>query len=163
MQIASNRVAVINYTLKDDDGDILDASQNGEFLYLHGAHNIIPGLEAALEGKQAGDSIDVSIEPKDAYGERDPERIQVVPRDMFQTDEEIQPGMQFHAQSPDGHMMIITVTEVDDDEVTIDGNHEMAGMNLHFSVDVVDVREATAEEIEHGHVHGPGGHDHDHH
>ena len=163
MQIAANRVAVIDYTLKDDDGDVLDASQNGEFLYLHGAHNIIPGLEAALEGKQAGDSIDVSIEPKDAYGERDPERIQVVPRDMFQTDEEIQPGMQFHAQSPDGHMMVITVTEVDDDEVTIDGNHEMAGMNLHFTVDVVDVREATAEEIEHGHVHGPGGHDHDHH
>ena len=163
MQIAANRVAVIDYTLKDDDGDILDASQNGEFLYLHGAHNIIPGLEAALEGKQAGDSIDVSIEPRDAYGERDPERIQVVPRDMFQTDEEIQPGMQFHAQSPDGHMMIITVTEVDDDEVTIDGNHEMAGMKLHFSVDVVDVREATAEEIEHGHVHGPDEHDHDHH
>ncbi len=163
MQIAANRVAVIDYTLKDDDGDILDASQNGEFLYLHGAHNIIPGLEAALEGKQAGDSIDVSIEPRDAYGERDPERIQVVPRDMFQTDEEIQPGMQFHAQSPDGHMMIITVTEVDDDEVTIDGNHEMAGMKLHFSVDVIDVREATAEEIEHGHVHGPDEHDHDHH
>ena len=163
MQIGKHCVAVIDYTLKDDDGDVLDASQNGEFLYLHGAHNIIPGLETALEGKQAGDSIDVSIAPKDAYGERDPERIQVVPRDMFQTDEEIQPGMQFHAQSPDGHMMIITVTEVDEDEVTIDGNHEMAGMNLHFSVEVIDVREATSEEIEHGHVHGPGGHDHDHH
>lgn len=160
MQIAKDRVAVIDYTLKDDDGDILDASQDGEFLYLHGAHNIIPGLEVALEGKQAGDSIDVSIEPKDAYGDRDPERVQVVPRDMFETDEEILPGMQFHAQSPEGHMMVITVAEVDDDEVTIDGNHAMAGMNLHFSVDVIDVREATSEELEHGHVHADGSCEH---
>ena len=162
MLIGKDRVAVIDYTLKDDDGDVIDASQNGEFVYLHGAHNIIPGLEVALEGKQAGDSISASIEPKDAYGERDPERIQVVPRDMFETDEEIVAGMQFHAQSPDGDMMVITVAEVDDDEVTIDGNHAMAGMNLHFSVDVVEVREATAEELEHGHVHAAGGCDHDH-
>jgi len=162
MLIAKNRVAIIDYTLKDDDGDVLDASQNGEFVYLHGAQNIIPGLEIALEGKQAGDSISVSIEPKQAYGEKDPERIQVVPRDMFETDEEIVAGMQFHAQSPEGHMIMITVTEVDDDEVTIDGNHEMAGMNLHFSVDVVEVREASAEELEHGHVHSEDGCDHGH-
>jgi len=162
MLIAKNRVAIIDYTLKDDDGDVLDASQDGEFVYLHGAQNIIPGLEIALEGKQAGDSISVSIEPKEAYGEKDPERIQVVPRDMFETDEEIVAGMQFHAQSPEGHMIMITVTEVDDDEITIDGNHEMAGMNLHFNVDVVEVREATAGELEHGHVHAEGGCDHDH-
>jgi FKBP-type peptidyl-prolyl cis-trans isomerase SlyD len=160
MLITKDKVAVIDYTLKGDDGDILDASQNGEFVYLHGAQNIIPGLEVALEGKQAGDSISVSIEPKDAYGELDPERVQVVPRDMFDTDEEISPGMQFHAQSPEGHMMVITVAEVDDDEVTIDGNHAMAGMNLHFSVDVVEVREATAEELEHGHVHVGGSCEH---
>ncbi|MCW8963166.1 MAG: peptidylprolyl isomerase [Gammaproteobacteria bacterium] len=162
MLIGNGRVAIIDYTLKDDDGDVLDASQNGEFIYLHGAQNIIPGLEVALEGKQAGDSVSVSIEPKDAYGERDPERIQVVPRDMFETDDEIVAGMQFHAQSPEGNMMVITVAEVDDDEVTIDGNHAMAGMNLHFSVDVVEVREATAEELEHGHVHSADGCGHDH-
>jgi len=162
MLIGNGKVAIIDYTLKDDEGDVLDASQNGEFIYLHGAQNIIPGLEVALEGKQAGDSVSVSIEPKDAYGERDPERIQVVPRDMFETDDEIVAGMQFHAQSPEGHMMVITVAEVDDDEVTIDGNHAMAGMNLHFSVDVVDVREATAEELEHGHVHSEDGCGHDH-
>jgi len=162
MNIGKDCVAIIDYTLKDDDGDVLDDSQNGEFVYLHGAQNIIPGLEAALSGKQAGDQVNVSLEPKDAYGERDPERIQVVPRDMFETDEEIVAGMQFHAQSPDGQMMVITVSEVDDDEITIDGNHAMAGMNLHFDVSVVDVREATVEELAHGHVHTEGGCDHPH-
>jgi len=162
MLIGKEKVAIIDYTLKNDDGDILDASQNGEFIYLHGAQNIITGLEAALEGKQAGNQVKVSIEPKDAYGERDPERIQVVPRDMFETDEEIVSGMQFHAQSPEGEMMMITVSEVADDEITIDGNHAMAGMNLHFDVSIVEVREATSEELEHGHVHAEGGCGHDH-
>ena len=157
MIISKDCVAIIDYILKGDDGDVLDDSQNGEFVYLHGAQNIIPGLEEALVGKQAGDQVAVSLEPKDAYGERDPERIQVVPRDMFETDEEIVPGMQFNAQSPEGQMMVITVSEVDDDEVTIDGNHAMAGMNLHFDVNVIEVREATAEELEHGHVHAEGG------
>ena len=157
MLISKDCVAIIDYILKDDDGDVLDDSQNGEFVYLHGAQNIIPGLEEALVGKQAGDQVTVSLEPKDAYGEVDPERIQIVPRDMFETDEEIVPGMQFNAQSPEGQMMVITVSEVDDDEVTIDGNHAMAGMNLHFDVNVIEVREATAEELEHGHVHAEGG------
>ena len=162
MQIIKDRVAVIDYVLTDDDGDILDESQNGEFAYLHGAQNIIPGLESALEGKQAGEKLNVSLEPKDAYGEIDPQRIQVVPRDMFQTDEEIVPGMQFHAQSPEGHMLMITVSEVDDDEITIDGNHAMAGMNLHFAVDVIEVRAASTDELEHGHVHTEDGCGHEH-
>ena len=162
MLIGKDSVAIIDYTLKDDDGDVLDDSQNGEFVYLHGAQNIVTGLEVALEGKRAGDEISVSIEPKDAYGERDPERIQVVPRDMFESDEEIVAGMQFHAQSPEGDMMVITVAEVDDDEVTIDGNHAMAGMNLHFDVSVIEVREATAEELSHGHVHTAEGCGHSH-
>lgn len=162
MLIGKDCVAIIDYTLKDDEGDVLDESQNGEFVYLHGAQNIIAGLEVALEGKQAGDEISVSIKPKDAYGERDPDRIQVVPRDMFESDDEIVAGMQFHAQSPDGDMMVITVAEVDDDEVTIDGNHAMAGMDLHFEVSVVEVREATAEELSHGHVHTAEGCGHSH-
>lgn len=160
MQIIKNKVAILDYTLKDDEGEIIDESQNGEFAYLHGAQNIIPGLEGALEGKQAGDKVSVSIEPADAYGEKDPDRIQVVPREMFEAGTDIQQGMEFHAQSPDGQMMIISVVEVNGDEITIDGNHALAGMSLHFDVDVVDVREATAEEMEHGHVHGPGGHHH---
>ena len=162
MQISKDRVAVIDYVLTDDDGDVLDESHDGEFAYLHGAQNIIPGLESALEGKQAGEKLNVSLEPKDAYGEVDPQRIQVVPREMFQTDDEIVPGMQFHAQSPEGHMMVITVAEVDDDEVTIDGNHAMAGMNLHFAVSVVEVREASADELSHGHVHTAEGCGHSH-
>ena len=162
MLIGKDAVAVIDYILKDDDGEILDESQNGEFVYLHGAQNIISGLEAALQGKQAGDRIKVSLEPEEAYGERDPERIQVVPRDMFETDEEIISGMQFHAESPEGQMMVITVSEVDDDEVTIDSNHAMAGMNLHFDVDVIEVRQATEEELAHGHVHTEDGCSHGH-
>lgn len=162
MQIEKDVVAVIDYVLKDDDGDLLDESHGGEFAYLHGAQNIIPGLEAALEGKQAGDQVSVSIEARDAYGEVDPERIQVVPRDMFETEEEIVPGMQFHAQSPEGHMIVITIAEVDDDEITIDGNHVMAGMNLNFDVEVVSVRAASDEELSHGHVHAAGGCGHDH-
>ena len=162
MQIIKDRVAVIDYVLTDDDGDILDESQNGEFAYLHGAQNIIPGLESALEGKQAGEKLNVSLEPKDAYGEIDPQRIQVVPRDMFQTDEEIVPGMKFHAKSTEGHMLMITVSEVDDDEITIDGNHAMAGMNLHFAVDVIEVRAASTDELEHGHVHTEDGCGHEH-
>lgn len=162
MQVANNCVVVIDYVLRDDDGDILDASQDGDFAYLHGAENIISGLENALSGKQAGDKVSVRIEPKDAYGAIDPDRIQVVPRDMFEADADIQAGMQFHAQSPEGHMMVITVTEVDGDEITIDGNHAMAGMNLNFEVDVVEVREASAEELSHGHVHSAGSCDHSH-
>lgn len=160
MQIAENTVVILDYVLKDDDGDVLDASENGEFAYLHGAQNIISGLESALDGKQAGDELSVHIEPKDAYGAVDPDRVQVVPRDMFEADADIQPGMQFHAQSPEGHMMVITVTEIDGDEITIDGNHAMAGMNLNFDVKVLDVREATEEELQHGHVHGAGGCEH---
>jgi FKBP-type peptidyl-prolyl cis-trans isomerase SlyD len=162
MQIAKDMVAVIDYVLKDDGGDLLDESHGGEFAYLHGAQNIIPGLEAALEGRQAGDRVSVSIEARDAYGEVDPERIQVVPRDMFETEEEIVPGMQFHAQSPEGHMIVITIAEVDDDEITIDGNHVMAGINLNFDVEVISVRAASDEELSHGHVHAAGGCGHDH-
>jgi len=160
MQITKGKVAIIDYTLKGDEGDVLDASQNGDFAYLHGADNIIPGLESALEGKQTGDELQVSVEPAQAYGAKDPDRIQQVPRDMFEAGAKIEPGMQFHAQSPEGHMMVITIAAVDGDEVTIDGNHALAGMNLHFDVNVRDVRDATEEEMEHGHVHAAGGCEH---
>lgn len=162
MRIGQNTVAVIDYVLTDDGGELLDESSNGDFAYLHGANNIIPGLEAALEGKQAGDKLNVSIEPADAYGEIDPERIQVVPRDMFETDEEILPGMQFHAQSPEGDMIVITISEVDDDEITIDGNHALAGVNLNFDLSIVEVRSASEDELAHGHVHSADGCGHHH-
>ena len=160
MQIADKMVVTIDYTLKDDNGNILDSSNDGNFAYLHGSNNIIPGLENALTGKSAGDEVDVTVGPAEGYGERNDSMVQAVPRDMFDSEQEIEVGMQFHAQSPEGDMVVVTVTDVDKDDITVDGNHPLAGMNLNFGVKVVDVREATAEEMDHGHVHGPGGHQH---
>lgn len=160
MQLTKDKVAVLNYTLKNKEGEIIDESKDGTFSYLHGARNIIPGLENALEGKQAGDETNVVIEPKDAYGERNLENIQRVPVDMFPADAELKEGMQFEAQSPDGAPVIVTITAIDGGEVVVDGNHPMAGIELHFDVELVEVRDASKEELEHGHVHGPGGHQH---
>ena len=160
MQIEQNSVVTLHYTLKDNDGNVIDQSDDGSFLYLHGAMNIIPGLENALAGKSAGDDISVKVSPEEGYGEKDPQRIQEVPKEMFDSAVEIQPGVQFHAQGPDGNAVVVTVVEVKDEAVVIDGNHALAGMDLNFEVKIVDVREASAEEIEHGHVHGPGGHHH---
>lgn len=160
MQISANKVVTIDYTLKDDEDQIIDQANDGSFAYLHGASNIIPGLEQALENKQAGDSITVSISPEDGYGVRDDSRTQVVPMDMFEEKEMVQVGAQFHAQDGEGHTIMVTIVAVDDDNVTIDGNHPLAGMQLNFDVKVIDVRDATAEELDHGHVHGPGGHHH---
>lgn len=160
MQIADKMVVTIDYTLKDDNGTILDSSSDGKFAYLHGAHNIIPGLENALTGKSAGDEVNVSVSPAEGYGERNDSMVQAVSRDMFDSEQEIEVGMQFHAQSPEGEMIVVTVMDVADDNITVDGNHPLAGVNLNFGVKVIDVREATTEEIDHGHVHGPGGHQH---
>ncbi len=160
MKITQNAVATIDYKLTDDEGNVIDQSTDGNFAYLHNGRNIIPGLEAALQDKQAGDHLNVTIEPAQAYGERDLAQIQRIPREMFPPETEIKPGMQFQGQSPDGQVSVVTVTDVDGDTVVVDGNHPLAGKTLHFDVNVVDVREATAEELEHGHVHGPGGHDH---
>ena len=160
MQIVDKMVVTIDYTLKDDNGNILDSSNDGNFAYLHGSNNIIPGLENALTGKSAGDEVEVTVSPTEGYGERNDSMVQAVPRDMFDSEQEIEVGMQFHAQSPEGDMVVVTVMDVDDDDITVDGNHPLAGMNLNFGVKVIDIREATTEEIDHGHVHGPGGHNH---
>lgn len=160
MQIANDVVVSIEYTLTDDQGNVIDSSVGGEPLaYLHGAGNIIPGLEDALEGKAVGDSFKVSVTPAEGYGEKDEGLLQVVPRSMFRGVDDIEPGMQFHAQTDHG-MQVITVAKVEGDNVTVDGNHPLAGQNLNFDVKVLEVRAATAEELEHGHVHGAGGHHH---
>lgn len=158
MTIAKDKVAIIDYTLTDDEGNTLDQSENGEFAYIHGANNIIPGLEKALEGKTGGDEAKVTVAPAEGYGELDPNAIQKIPRNMFPEDMEIQPGMQFQAQSPEGAMMVLTVADIEGDTVIADANHALAGKTLHFDVKVISVRDASAEEMEHGHVHGPGGH-----
>lgn len=160
MQIAESRVVVMHYTLTSSKGEVLDSSQGREPLaYLHGAGNIIPGLERALEGKQAGDKLKVSIEPKDGYGERDPGLVQQMPRRMFKGINNLQVGQQLHAQGPNGPRAI-TVVAMAGDMVTVDGNHALAGETLNFDVEITEVRAATAEEMSHGHVHGPGGHHH---
>lgn len=162
MQIGPNSVVSLSYTLKNDQGEILDqADASSPLVYLHGAHSIIPGLENALTGKRANDSLDVSIPPEEAYGLRDERLTQQVPRSMFAGVDENQliPGAQFTAQTNAGNENI-TITAVDSDTVTIDANHPLAGQTLHFSVTVVDLRAASAEELSHGHAHGPGGHHH---
>ena len=160
MQIEKHAVVTLAYTLKDANDRIIDQSDDGSFCYLHGASNIIPGLENALTGKAAGDELTVSVPPEEGYGVRDAGKTQAVPREMFPVEEEIVPGMQFHAQGPDGHQLVVTVVKVEDDRITVDGNHPLAGVQLNFDVKVLEVRAATGEEITHGHVHGPGGHHH---
>lgn len=155
MQITDNAAVLFHYTLTNSGGEQLDSSHGEEPLsYLHGAGNIIPGLEDALKGKVAGDSFSVTIAPEQAYGEIDENMIQVVSKKMFD-DMDIEIGMQFHADVSHGSG-IITISEINGDDVTVDGNHPLAGETLIFDVEVVDVRPATADEIAHGHIHGAG-------
>ncbi|HZJ94802.1 MAG TPA: peptidylprolyl isomerase [Thiopseudomonas sp.] len=161
MLIANQHVVSIDYTLSNDAGEVLDSSNGAEpLVYLHGAGNIIAGLENALTGKQVNDELEVSIEPEDAYGEYKAELITTLGREMFEGVDELQVGMQFHASAPDGGMQIVTIREIDGDDVIIDGNHPLAGQQLNFKVKVVDIRAASEDEIAHGHVHGAGGHQH---
>ncbi len=160
MQISANMVVSIDYTLTDDKGEVIDSSEGrGPLAYIQGIGNIIPGLENALEGKAQGDSLKVSIAPEDGYGERSDDLTQAVPKEMFEGAEEMQVGMQFQTMTESGPQ-VVTVISIDDEHVTVDGNHPLAGENLNFDVTIVDIREASAEELEHGHVHGPEGHDH---
>lgn len=160
MQIAKNTVVTIDYTLTDDDGDVVDTSQGREPLsYIQGVGSIIPGLESALEGKSTGDSLEVTIPPEQAYGARQDTLVAQVPRDRFESADQLQPGMQFQTQTESG-IQVITVVGIDGDTVTVDANHPLAGATLNFAVSIVGVRDATTEELEHGHVHGAGGHEH---
>jgi FKBP-type peptidyl-prolyl cis-trans isomerase SlyD len=160
MQIASDAVVSIHYTLTSDSGETLDSSAGGEPLaYLHGKGNLIPGLESALTGKQPGDKLQVKLSPAEGYGEYDKGLLQTVPRRSFKGVGNVQVGMQFQVQSPQGPRSV-TVTRLAGDMVTVDGNHPLAGKNLHFDVEVTEVRPASEEELAHGHVHGPGDHHH---
>lgn len=160
MNISDNCVASIHYTLTDSTGKVLDSSEGQEPLsYLHGAGNIIPGLENALLGKAAGDKLTVAVAAAEAYGERDDNMVQELESSMFSGIDKIEVGMEFHAETEHG-LQIVTVTKVDGDQVTIDGNHPLAGIDLHFDVEVTEVRAASEEELTHGHAHGAGGHHH---
>ena len=156
MVIADHKVVSLHYTLKNNDGEILDASAADDPLsYIHGTGSIIPGLEKQLAGKSAGNEFNVSVGPADAYGERSETLVQQIPRSAFKEVDEIEEGMQFQARSASGETLI-TVTGVEGDQVTVDGNHPLAGETLNFDVKVESVRDATAEELEHGHVHSDG-------
>jgi len=160
VKVAADAVVLIHYTLKDDAGKVIDSSSGGEPLaYIQGHGNLVPGLEKALEGKADGDKVVVSLAPADGYGTRNDSLVQRVPKRSLQGAGEIRKGMQFQAQTEEG-MRVFTVTGIVGDMVSLDGNHPLADQTLNFDVEVVSVREATAEELEHGHVHGAGGHHH---
>jgi FKBP-type peptidyl-prolyl cis-trans isomerase SlyD len=160
VEITADTVVLIHYTLKDDSGEVLDSSAGGEPLaFIQGHGNLVPGLEKALEGKQDGYTAAVTLSPAEGYGTRDEALVQRVPKRSLQGAGEIRKGMQFQARTDDG-MRLFTVTGVAGDMVTLDGNHPLADRTLHFDIEVVSVRDATTEELEHGHVHGAGGHHH---
>ena len=160
MQIGERTVATFHYTLTDATGKVIDSSDGRAPLsYLQGAGNIVPGLEKEMAGKQQGDTFNVVVAPEEGYGMPNPMMIQVVPREAFQGVETLEVGMEFQAQTPQGPMSV-AIAKLDGDEVTVDGNHPLAGQTLHFAVEVTEVRDASLEELTHGHVHGPGGHHH---
>lgn len=161
MQICANKVVLVDFTLTDDAGEVLDSSVGDEPLaYLHGGGEIVPGLEQALEGKASGESFQVRVEPAQAFGERDEALKYVVPREQFEEFPDLAVGMQFQLPMNGEEDAVVTVVEADEESVTLDANHELAGLVLNFDVVVRDVRDATADEIAHGHAHGAGGHHH---
>ena len=160
MNVTKNSVVTIDYILTAPDGEVLDTSEGGEpLVYVHGTGSIVPGLEAELEGKSSGHRFDVKIAPGEGYGERDERLVHQVSRAKLPPNIELEVGTQLQARGPDGDW-IVTVVALAGDRVTLDGNHPLAGMPLHFVGEVKGVREATREELAHGHVHGPGGHEH---
>lgn len=161
MTIKQNSVVTMHYELKDSEGEILDSSNGQEpLVYLHGAQNIIVGLEEQLEGKQAGDKLTAQIEPEKGYGMPVDALIQQVPVSAFGDEiKNIEIGMRFQADTEQGPVPVV-VTAVENEMVTVDGNHPLAGKQLHFDISITDVRDASQEEMDHGHVHGPGGHQH---
>ena len=157
MTITKNKIVSIDYTLRGADDEIIDISGSEPMMYLHGHENIIPGLEKAMEGKAAGDSFKVFVPTVEAYGIRDQNLVIAVPRSSFDGVEKLEEGMQFEAQFPNGSQ-IVTIIKVTENDVTVDGNHPLAGMDLNFDIAIKEIRDATEEEIAHGHPHYEHGH-----
>lgn len=158
--ISAGKVVAFHYTLTDDDGDVIDSSEGREPLdYLHGAGNIVPGLERQLLGKTTGDRLDAIVPPEEGYGQR-MGAPQAVPRQALPPDLDPMPGMQLMAQGPDGNPFPLWIARVDEEQIWVDRNHPLAGVTLHFAVEIVSIRDASDEENAHGHPHGPGAHHH---
>ncbi len=158
--VAGGTVVTMHYTLKDPEGEVIDSSSGRDpVAYLHGAQNIVPGLERKLTGKRVGDTLSAEIPPEEAYGERqgDPQPVE---RSAFPADSELAPGMRVVAQGKDGESFPLWIVDVSEDTVMVDPNHPLAGVTLHFDVEITGLREASEEEKSHGHPHGPGGHEH---
>lgn len=161
MTIQQEKVVTMHYHLTNAQGEVLDTSRGNEPLtYLHGAGNLIPGLERELDGLATGMTKTVQVEPSDGYGEYDAGMVETLPRQALEGIDNLQVGMELQAQSRDGQTTIVRVAEVRDDNVVVDANHPLAGMTLTFEVEIVDIRDATTEELTHGHAHGAGGHQH---
>jgi FKBP-type peptidyl-prolyl cis-trans isomerase SlyD len=158
--VEDGKVVTVHYVLKDGSGEKLDQSGDDPMLYLHGANNVVPGLENALLGKKAGDELEVEVTPEDAYGPKQGIKPQKILRSNFPEDVDVQVGTQFFTETPEGQPFPIWVTKVMGRDVYITPEHPLAGITLHFSVKIEEIRDATEEEIAHGHPHGPGGHHH---
>lgn len=161
MEIAENKVVAIEYTLTDSEGEVLDTSDGrGPLAYLHGKGGIIPGLETELAGKKVGDELKVTVSPEKGYGPRHDNLVSRVPKDAFGGKLEFELGLQFPVQDQQGNQRLVTIVHIEEDNVVLDANHPLAGVELTFEVKVVEVRDATEEELSHGHSHGEGGHKH---
>ena len=160
MIISKEKVVYIHYELKSDNGDLIDSSKvDHPLAFIQGAGNIIEGLERALEGKKVGDNVKVIVSPENAYGFRNEELIQIAPLSKFDNPENVAVGNRFYVQGPKGESLAVVI-KTENEDITIDLNHPLAGETLHFDVAIVEVRQATIEELEHGHAHGKGGHEH---
>jgi FKBP-type peptidyl-prolyl cis-trans isomerase SlyD len=161
MKVAPNKVVTMHYSVLDNDKNTIDNSFDGEpLVFIVGTGYLIQGLEDALLDKQAGDKLSVTVEPEQGYGERHDELMQAVPKSMFEG-MEIEVGMQFRATTDDGDQMVMII-DIQDEDVIVDGNHPLSGITLNFDVEILEVRDATEEELAHGHVHGEGGCGHHH-
>ncbi|GIK21328.1 MAG: peptidylprolyl isomerase [Ignavibacteriota bacterium] len=161
MPIEVNKVVTLNFTLTDDTGNVLDSTnQGGPFSYITGRGMVLPKLEEAISIMMIGTKKQLRLDAADAYGNYNEQIVQVVGKENFPKDFVLEVGMEYMASNPEGVQMPFTIIEVNDDEITIDFNHPFAGINLNFDLELLDVRDATAEELAHGHVHGPGGHHH---
>lgn len=160
MKIEKGSVVSLNFTLTDSDKNLIESSEAKKpLMYLHGFQNLLPKVEEALNGKATGEKVNVSVTKTEAYGDVVPELIQTVKREQFENSKDLQEGMAFQVQTPEG-VQVFAITKINGDDITIDGNHPLAGMDLEFALEVLDIREASKEEMDHGHVHGPGGHEH---
>lgn len=161
MALQKKKVVTFNYTLKGENGEMLDSTEKGgPFSFVTGNLQVLPGLEDALSSMIIGSKKNIKLAAADAYGEYDEGAVQKVKRNLFPEEAELEIGSSYFVHSPEGQHLQFIVTEIDNDIITVNFNHPLAGKNLEFDVELIDVRDATAEEISHGHVHGPGGHHH---